>query len=186
MARLRFSTAREVFETFPSALEDITAGPSDEAPFPFARGLLGSDTPEDAIAFCAYLLPRREAVWWACQTLRAVNATPGSQELSAIEAAETWVREPEEHRRRAALRIGMSTDRRLAATWAALAAAWSGGSMSEGEHMVPVPPDLTAKAARVAVLTGLSRVGAKERAGHLRTCLENGLRLVADEPDGAG
>ncbi len=184
MSRLRFATAREVFEAFPTARDDIQAAPDDEAPLAFARRLSESPTPEDAISFCAYLLPRREAVWWACQCLRRLLPHPGSEEEAALSAAEAWVREPEEGRRRAALALGMQGDRRSAATWAVLAAAWSGGSMTDGGHPVPAPPHLTAKAARAAVLTALARVGARERASRLKACLEGGLQLLSDEPAG--
>jgi hypothetical protein len=181
VSNLRFSTARDVFEAFPSAHEDITTSPAEVEPTAFVKRLATSATPEDAVGFCAYMLPRREAVWWACQCLRALNPSPPAEEAAALEAAETWVREPEEHRRRAALRLTSAADRRAPATWAAFGAAWSGGSMVEGEHPVPTPPHLTAKAVRAAVLIALARVGAKERERHLQACIEGALRLVRDE-----
>lgn len=181
MPRVRFTTAREVFEAFPAARDDIEAQPTDDPPLVFMTALAASPTPEDAIAFCAYLLPRRAAVWWTCQCVRALIPSPTSEEEAALAAAEDWVREPEEHRRRAALAIGMQGDRRAPTTWAALAAAWSGGSMTDGEQPAPSPPHLTAKAARAAVLTALARVGAKERALRLRACLDGGLKLAGDE-----
>ena len=59
------------------------------------------------------------------------------------------MREPEDEQRRAALALGMDGDRNAPTTWSALAAAWSGGSMAAGEHAVPAPPHLTAKAVRM-------------------------------------
>ena len=53
MIRLRFTTARQVFEAYPPALEDIEAEPSDAEPVGFLKGLLDGKTPEDAIGFCA-------------------------------------------------------------------------------------------------------------------------------------
>lgn len=181
MSRLRFATAQEVFEAFPVARDDIEAAPSEEPPLAFVETLLASPTPEDAIGFCAYLLPRREAVWWTCQCLRALDPSPPAEEASAIQAAEAWVREPEEHRRRAALQLGLGGDRGAPATWAALAAAWSGGSLFLDGNTTPAPPHMTAKSARAAVLIALARVGAKERGGQLRACIEGALRLVRDE-----
>jgi hypothetical protein len=181
VANLRFATARDVFEAFPTAREDITTPPAEVEPTAFVKTLATGETPEDAIGFCAYMLPRREAVWWACQCLRTLDPSPPAEEAAAIEVAETWVREPEEHRRRAALRLTNAADQRAPATWAAFAAAWSGGSMVEGEHPVPAPPHLTAKAVRAAVLIALARVGAKERERHLRACIDGALSLVRDE-----
>jgi uncharacterized protein DUF6931 len=178
-SRLRFATAREVFDSFPSATDDIRAEPTDQSPLVFARALADGPTPEDAIGFCAYLLPRREAVWWACQCLRSLSPTLTPAEASFIEAAEAWVREPEDHRRRAALNVGLAGNRNGAATWVALAAGWSGGTMMAGENAVPCPPHLTAKAVRVAVLTGLARISAGDRAGRIRACLEGAVRLLA-------
>ena len=182
MVRIRFSTAREVFEAFPVARGDIEATPSDETPQLFVETLLDSPTPEDAIGFSAYMLPRREAVWWACQCLRALDPMPPADEAVAIQSAETWVREPEEHRRRTALEIGERSDDRAPATWVALAAAWSGGNMMREGQPVQAPPHLTAKAARAAVLIALARVPARARGPQFRACVERALSLVRDEP----
>jgi hypothetical protein len=47
--RLRFSTAREVFEAFPAAVEDMVATPTDRPSLEFLAGLVAGPTPEDAI-----------------------------------------------------------------------------------------------------------------------------------------
>jgi hypothetical protein len=179
-SRVRFATAREVFEAFPSAADDIRVEPTEESPLAFVRSLASGPTPEDALAFCAYLLPRREAVWWSCQCVRALTPNLTDKEVEALVAAEAWVREPEDERRRAAMALGMAGNRNAATTWNALAAAWSGGSMA-GEHAVPVAPHLTAKAVRIAVLTALARVGAGDRAAHIRGCLEGAIRLATGQ-----
>src|SRR5688572_18990279 len=164
MSRLRFSSARDVFEAFPTAHDDLEAKPTDQPPLVFLEALMESDTPEDAVAFCAYLLPRREAVWWACQCVRELNSSRNPAEDKALAAAEDWVREPEEERRRTALDTGSDSDRNAPATWAALAAGWSGGSMTPVDQPpAPCPPHLTAKAVRAAVLTALARVPVKQR-----------------------
>ena len=177
----RFTTAREVFDAFPTAHDDIEADPNDDPPLQFLKGLAKSATPEDAIAFCAYLLPRREAVWWACQSVRALGGASNGGEEKVLAAAEAWVREPEDEQRTAALELGMEGDRSAPTTWAALAAAWAGGSLVLGDQPVPAPPHLTAKAVRAAVLTALARVSVKERADRLRACLDGGMRLAGEE-----
>lgn len=182
MAALRFATARAVFDAFPTAGEDIGTAPGEEGPWAFAEALLESPTPEDAVGFCAYVLPRREAVWWACQCVRMVPSAIAGGDEEAIVAAEDWVRTPDEERRRAALRAGMSRERRSAATWLLLAAGWAGGSMIEGEHPVAAPGHLTAKAARAAVLIGLAHAP-RERPGRLRAFVDAAIRLGGDVPD---
>jgi hypothetical protein len=182
MAAERFLTARDVFEAFPTAGEDIEAVPSDQAPLDFLLGLVGSGTPEDAIGFCAYLLPKREAVWWGCSCVRGLA---NGQQRSVVEgsrgfqAAEIWVKDPQHGRRIEALRIGMVGPRGDAGTWLALGAAWSGGDMSGNPQTpVPAPPYLTAKAIRAAVLIALARSPTRDRRTHLATCIDNGVKLL--------
>ena len=153
--RLRFTTARQVFETFPTIAADIEVEPADEAPLEFARKLLGPGRRFEAIVFIAFLLARREAVWWGCQCVRAVN---GNKADDALLAAEAWVREPEEATRRAALNIGWSRDPRLATTWLALAAGQSGGSLApEDAHPVAPPPQATALDVKAAVILAIAQ-----------------------------
>jgi uncharacterized protein DUF6931 len=181
MSRLRFATAREVFEAFPRACEDIRAAPTDDPPLTYIQSLAATETPEDAIAFCAYLLPRREAVWWACQCVRWLDRSPRREELAALDAAEAWVVEPNEQRRRAALELGLAGDRGAPASCLALAAGCSGGSAKLSDEGVPAPPDTTAKMACTAVLAVLARVGAKDRAVYLKGCIEAALRLAGED-----
>ena len=182
MTRLRFTTAREVFDAFPTASDDIKGRPTAEAPAVFMRSLAASGTPEDAVTFCAYTLGRREAVWWACQCVRSiVPLAPGSEDAT-LTAAEDWVRDPDEERRMSALRLGMAADRRAPTPWLALAAAWSGGNISPVQgNSLPAGPHMTARAARIAILLALANVGARDRRARLGVCVEGGLRLMQAE-----
>ena len=182
MTRLRFATAHEVFESFPAAAGEIKAPPTEDPPPAFMRSLAAGDTPEDALTFCAYALGRREAVWWGCQCIRTVNGIAAGKEDHLLRAAEEWVRDPEDEKRRAALRFGMESDLRTPSVLLALAAGWSGGSISPYEGAaVPPAPHLTAAAVRTAILSALTRVPVKERAQWLRSCVDSGLALM--EPD---
>lgn len=94
---------------------------------------------EDEARLFAYALPRREAVWWACMCARAVP-DPGlpAADALALEAAERWVRRPDDGNRRAAVAAAEATAHRTAEAWAAQAAGWSGGSLApEGQPVVP-------------------------------------------------
>ena len=161
MSKPRFITARQVFEAFETAPDDIEATPSEIEPVAYIRQLLAGPTPEATISFCAYLLPRREAVWWACQTIRD-GGTPDNAEL--LQLAEEWVRQPEENNRRASLAAANAARVKGPCAWAAFAAGWSGGSMTDNvEHPVRPPAYMTAKAVRAAVLTVLASVLPKQR-----------------------
>ncbi|MCZ0737641.1 DUF6931 family protein [Phreatobacter sp. AB_2022a] len=180
MATLRFATARDVAEAFPTLAEDMLAEPGEHEPLAFLRALADGETPEDAISFCAYVLPRRDAVWWACRSVRALASPGAAVEDVALTAAEAWVRAPSEASRIEAMQAGQAASSAQATTWAAFAAAWSGGNLSVGEHAgAPAPAHLTAKAVRACLLIALARISATERRDRLRACIEGGIRLAA-------
>lgn len=179
MSKLRFSTARQVFEAFPTAQQVIGTAPTTEPPLTFLRGLVAAGEHKDAIGFCAFVMPRRETVWWALQCVQRMQPA-GTPPDPAMKAAETWVRDPTDEARRTALALGEAGHHANLGTWVALAAGYSGGSMVS-THAVPCPPDLTAKTARIAVLTALGRVPERERDAALRNCVEACIRLVDDE-----
>src|SRR5258708_16600227 len=106
MARLRFETVRDVFEAFPIAEHELSIEPNDEPSLQFLETLVSSGEFDKAVGFCAFLLPRREAVWWGCRTIRTLIPALTPQEEAAVKVAEEWVHEPEEDRRAAALEVG--------------------------------------------------------------------------------
>jgi hypothetical protein len=179
--RLRFLTARQVFETFPAAEEDVGRPATDEPPLDFLRALLAEGAVDDGIAFAAYLLPRREAVWWACQCLRGLDVVRGEAGAEALAAAETWVRTPEEEVRRRALEVAHAHLPSEPATWLPFAAAWSGGSMVAPEFQpVQPPPHLTAKAVRAAIVLALGRVEPRDRQALAARCVAAAVRFVEE------
>ena len=185
MGRLRFVTARDLFDAFPIALDELQVEPNDEPSLEFLRALVESGAMDQAIGFVAYLLPRREAVWWGCRSIRTIIPQRSPEEEAAIRIAEDWVKEPEEERRVAALDLGLRHSNRLPSTWLALAAGWSGGSMNPGVEGSPqVLPYQTARAVRAALLVAGCRVGIAEKAAVFRLCVEDGARLAADESAG--
>ncbi len=126
-SRIRFASAHSVFEAFPDLSYVATRPANDIDPLDHARALSTSSRPSNSVLFISHLLPRREAVWWAIQCVRAL--TGGEADDEALRAAETWVRTPEDDNRRAALGIASDADRRKPTTWLAFAAGWSGGSL---------------------------------------------------------
>lgn len=180
MRRQRFAMASQVFDAFPVAREDIEAEPADVEPFAYLDMLMRGPTPEDAVGFCAYVLPRREAVQWACQCVRSIEKPIRAADQDLLELAEAWVKDPLEENRQAALSAGLKAQVKSAAALAALGAAWSGGSMIEDlERPVPPPAYLTAQAVRAAVLTTLAQVSTKERGPHLAACVQRAIKLMS-------
>src|SRR6185312_11144193 len=129
MGQIRFSTVRDLFDAFPSAARDVGAADDSMRTLDFVRSLIGKRDWQPAISVCAYLLPRRVAVAWACRSIRRMVERLRPDEDRMIGFAEAWVEEPEEPRRRKALAAGNAGDARSSATWVALAAGWSGGSI---------------------------------------------------------
>jgi hypothetical protein len=183
MPLIRFATARDLFEAFPTARQDVDAVPSDTSPLEYLRSLADSGELNKAVAFCAYLLPRREAVGWGCWSVRRLAGTLPAEEEPGVTAAEDWVAAPEESRRLAALELGSHSDYNWPSTWLALAAGWSGGNIALGLEgaMAPPPPQQTARAVRAALAAAVARLAPCERKDRLRTCVEAGIRLAADE-----
>jgi hypothetical protein len=78
----------------------------------------------------------------------------------------------------------MAGDRGAPTTWVALAAAWSGGSLTAPDQPpAPAPPHLTPKAVRAAVLTALARISVKQRRDRLAACMDEGLKLAGGMPE---
>jgi len=124
-----------------------------------AERLAAAGRLQDAVKTIAHALPRREAVWWACMCARAVPdpALPAA-DSAALEAAEAWVRRPDEPARRAAAAAAERTKFATPEAWAAMGAFWSGGSMSpEGQPVVPPPEHLTGTAVAGAVMLAAVR-----------------------------
>jgi hypothetical protein len=179
MGALRFETVQSLFDAFETAPVDI-GGEADDTPVLIAlQSAIDGKAWDRAISLCAYLLPRREAVWWGCQSLRHIRPEASAAESAAIEAAEAWVKDPGDDLRRAALRGGMLGDGRLPATWMALAAGWSGGSVMPPEYgPAPVEPYQTARAVRAGLLIALVEVLSDDVASILTPCFGEAFELL--------
>jgi hypothetical protein len=116
---------------------------------PFLQVLVSRELFLDALRLLAHALPKREAVWWACRCARLERAELPPAEAAALEAAEAWVKDPSEANRRAAQAAAEAAEFTTPAGCAAIAAFWSGGSLSPPEAPV-VPPGETLTAQGVA------------------------------------
>ena len=180
--RVRFQTAQDVALAFPTLADDLAAVPDGTECLAFMKQLLASETPEDSIAFFAYFAPRREAVWWCCRCLAALDEA--AEEGPALAAARAWVLDPEEEQRLAALSEAEAGPADAAQTWAAFAAGWSGGNIAPpGNPPVSAAPPLTAKAVRAALLVAVASAPFADRRARLERCVEEALRVAAEEID---
>lgn len=117
-------------------------------------------TPE-AARLIAHALPKREAVWWACMCARGVpDPSLAGHDVSALEAAEAWVRKPaDDQLRRASWEAAQRTAFKTPEAWAAVAVFWSGGSIAPpGQPVVPPADHLTGVAVSGAVVLASVRV----------------------------
>jgi hypothetical protein len=153
LKKITAPSAREICALATAGGFKLTA-PDGVSPAQFVDGLLTAKNLNHAVQFFAFALPAREAVWWACQCSREELPDPVPQALQdVIAAAETWVRQPTEEHRRAAMSRAQATDFQAPAAWAAVAAFWSGGSLApENLPEVPAPAHLLGCAVAGAVM----------------------------------
>jgi hypothetical protein len=189
-SRLRFVTVRDLFRAFPTAAIDVGAEISDEATPDFVRRSAAAGNHRAALSCCAYLLARREAVWWGTQCIRQ-SELRGAREAECLAAAEAWIREPHDANRRRAMEFGRRSSNRAPATWIALAAGWSGGDMSENSnYRITPPPQMTAQAVRGALLIAVARLPVGEAHQIQSEWVALGLRYAVGnlppDPNGEG
>jgi hypothetical protein len=109
-------------------------------PRQYLDALLAAGRLLEAVRFLSWVLPRREAVWWACQCVRQVPRPQDAKSaLAAVEAAERWAAAPTDDNRRAAFAAAEEADFGTPAGCAGAAAFWSGGSMAPPKQTA-VPP----------------------------------------------
>ena len=176
-SRIRFAAARSVFDAFPDLSYVVTPPADDIQPLDHARALLRSPRPSDAVLFISHLLPRREAVWWAAQCVRALLGEGAADET--LRAAEIWVRTPEDDNRQAALSAANASDRRKPTTWLAFGAGWSGGSLLPADQKpVPPPAGACAMAANAAIMMAVAAGDPRAVVDRIEACAEAGVRFA--------
>ena len=154
MTATRFETMRDLFDEFPSLKHSVKLKPGDEEPVAEVHRLTAAGRLREASALCAFLLRRREAVWWACQCLRL---RPGLIEADD-QPPQTW----------AAHAAGYS----------------SGTIGAGVDGPVRVPPHLTAESARCAILLAETRLEQKDAPAFLKQCIDAALALLTAQPNG--
>lgn len=114
----------------------------------FVEALVHAEEYPAALSFLAYLLPKREAIWWAWTCARrGLPPEPAPEVQAALDATERWIVQPSDANRRAAFELAESADLGTPAGCTALAVFFTGGSIAPvGSPDVPAPEGAAARA----------------------------------------
>jgi uncharacterized protein DUF6931/FHA domain-containing protein len=170
----------------PNALELSDASKAmlvDDIPVPqFVELLASREQFLDALRVVAHAVSKRSAVDWACRCVRAVAGDDLSPaDAAAVTAAEAWVAEPDEDRRRKAQAAAEAAGNSTPASWVATAAFWSSGSMAPpAAPVVPPAPHLTAHAASGAVMLAAVARQPEKAPEKYQRFLEIGREIMAN------
>ena len=163
-------------------LDEVARGllAPEHAPAAFLRLLIDKALYADAVKFLARALPKREATWWACLCARsALGENPAQDRVRAVEMAEQWVYKPTEEHRRLTLPAAQAAQFNHPASWAAMAAFWSGGSMAPPEApAVPPAENLTGKAVAGAVMLAAVQTEPEKSEIKYKRFLEQGIDIA--------
>ena len=170
-----------------SLCQDIDLGDEAKAllkpeltPSQYIELLISNQHFVDAVRFLARALPKREATWWACLAVRRTLGEDAKAELvKALETAEHWVYKPLEENRRLCQAAAETAGFRHPASWAAMAAFWSSGSMAPPD--VPAGPpaeNFTGKAASGAVMLSAVLTEPEKAMEKYRLFLELGVDIA--------
>ncbi|WP_428649231.1 DUF6931 family protein [Roseibium sp.] len=178
-SRIRFTRAKQVFDTYPELSETVREPRSDVTPQDYVLELQEGDDPFAALAYFAHVLPKREAVWWGYNCVAGLDGGASEQERTVLSLTEIWVRDGDEEARTAVREAAEAARKDSASAWIGLAAGWSGGSLSPNpDYRVEVPEDLTAKAVNAAVLFAVCGQEPETRQEAVKSCLAAGLSFA--------
>lgn len=147
-------------------------------PAQFVRVLIEKELLPDALQLIAHYLPKRQAVWWACQCVKTlIDAKTTAEEKAALEITEKWVAQPNEENRRAAMEAAQAAEPGSPAALVALAAGFSEQPPAPNPRDQEKQQYMTAKLAGGAVMltAGADREKVKENLASFAT---QGLAVV--------
>ena len=154
LTKVTAKTAKEVCQRFTLEDEAKPLLKDSHTPRQFLDLLLEKQQYPDAAKFLAFALPKREAIWWACQCVRQMGGPPlVPAAAAALQAAEKWATDPNDDNRRACLPLAEAADLGTPAGATAVAVYFSGGSISLPDlPEVPPPEHVTPTAISGAVV----------------------------------
>ena len=178
-SRIRFATARSVFEAFPD-LSYVAARPADDIePLDHARALVGG-LPAQATRFFSsatcFLAARRFG--GLLSAFARSSARAPRMRLSAPPRFGCGRPRTTTVARR--YRLANDSDRRKPTTWLAFAAGWSGGSLLPADQKpVPPPAGACAMAANTAIMMAVAAGDPRAVVDRIGACAEAGVRFAS-------
>lgn len=149
--------------------------------------LMSRGLPADALALIARSLPKRYVVAWACDCLKGAFANdPKATDIdrAGLALAQTWLADPTEENRRAALDFAERGQFRSVGAWVAASAGWCGGSLLPKGYDVIAPPDHLPSEAAVAALRLTASRGA-DYPGSCNSFVTRALQIFGTTSKGA-
>jgi uncharacterized protein DUF6931 len=181
LKKIKQAKAKEVTALFELSEQGQNLLTDDMATTEYIRLLIENEDYPDAVSFFAYALPKREATWWACLCARScLNDQSKANEIKAIELAEAWVYKPTSENCKPNYQAAEITAFKSAASWAAMAAFWSGDNISPVEGSIVAPADdLTAKAVVGAVMLAAIQEGGDKIKEKYQLFMHQGIDIAS-------
>ncbi len=180
LKKIQANTAAEVCVKYEQSAEILPFLSEGMSPVAFLDKLVEEDRLKEASRFLAHALPKREAVWWACLCAREALSDSGDDAAeNLLTLSESWVRKPTDENRRAAMAAAEAAGFDSPASWAAIAAFWSGDSLAPTD-MPPVAPsdELTGTAVAAATMLAAFAGGPAASTDKFRQFLKNGMDVA--------
>jgi hypothetical protein len=166
----------------PPEAQDAIAGMQDI--MGIIQALTQAGFPIEATRVFAHALPKREAVWWACMC--ATHTSPAEiaeGDRKARELSELWVRQQTDEIRRNAMEEAKRAGFQSPEAWAAVAAFWSGDSLTPLNTPPVAPPvHLTGVAVAGAVALASVRGAPNRQPQRLALFLQSAHDIAAGGP----
>jgi hypothetical protein len=173
---LGYRTARDLFLACPAIARDMKSPAAAQSPLDFCRALLAGRVPEEAVTFCAYLLPERAAIWWGHECLSHLAELLADRDVELLALVNDWVGQPGNPHHQAAVSDAVDLSPATPAAWIALSAAWRDPAFDMTATGFPA-----AHAVNAGILAGLARVSIADRFGVLSAFVEMGIQMVEME-----
>jgi len=180
LTKIQANTAAEVCVKYEQAAEIMPLLSEGMSPEDFLDKLVEEDRLKEASRFLAQALPKREAVWWACLCAREALPDGGDETVeNLLQLAETWVRKPNDENRRLAMAAAEAAGFDGPASWAAVAAFWSGDSLAPPDLPAVAPSDeLTGTAVAAATMLAAYAGDPGTAPDRFRRFLKNGMDVA--------
>ncbi len=154
---------------------------AEDTPRTFLERLLQRDRDEDALAFLAYALPKREVIWWACVVFRhQLEGHANRQDERALQIAEAWVYGPDQELCDAAGHVAEDNAYRTPTALIAASVYWAGDSLAPPDcPKVPPGQDLTHKGVLSAITLTLIAMPNDANRDHFKgRLLSTGIKIA--------